>query len=149
MNTSQKLNKDLDKIGLWANKWKISFNPDPSKQSQVVIFFTGDNPSISIINSKVFGNTPWWRAYIQTYINKKINKANKGIGFIRKLNIILPCHALLTIYRPFVRPERTKKEILKTHVLLLQTNCNSKTIIICSIWYLKSEKMELTEPKNL
>ena len=58
MNTSQKLNKDLDKIGLWANKWKISFNPDPSKQSQVVIFFTGDNPSISIINSKVFGNTP-------------------------------------------------------------------------------------------
>ena len=58
MNTSQKLNKDLDKVGLWANKWKISFNPDPSKQSQVVIFFTGDNPSISIINSKVFGNTP-------------------------------------------------------------------------------------------
>ena len=58
MNTSQKLNKDLDKVGLWANKWKISFNPDPSKQSQVVIFFTGDNQSISIINSKVFGNTP-------------------------------------------------------------------------------------------
>ena len=37
-NTSQKLNKDLDK-GLWANKWKMSFNPDPSKQAQEVIFF--------------------------------------------------------------------------------------------------------------
>ena len=37
-NTSQKLNKDLGK-GLWANKWKMFFNPDPSKQTQEVIFF--------------------------------------------------------------------------------------------------------------
>ena len=34
INTSQKLNKDLDKVGLWVNKWKMSFNPDPSKQAQ-------------------------------------------------------------------------------------------------------------------
>ena len=32
-NTSQKLNNDLDKVSLWANKWKISFNPGPSKQA--------------------------------------------------------------------------------------------------------------------
>ena len=29
INTSQKLNKDHDKVGTWANKWKMSFNPDP------------------------------------------------------------------------------------------------------------------------
>ena len=38
INTSQKLNNDLDKVSLWANKWKMSFNPDPSKQVQEVIF---------------------------------------------------------------------------------------------------------------
>ena len=46
INTSQKLKKDLDKVGLWANKWKMSFNPDPSKQAQVITFFTEDNESI-------------------------------------------------------------------------------------------------------
>ena len=38
------------------------------------------------------------------HINEKINKANKGIGIIRKLNNILPRSALLTIYRSFIRP---------------------------------------------
>ena len=28
----QKLNIDFDKVGLWTNKWKMSFNLDPSKQ---------------------------------------------------------------------------------------------------------------------
>ena len=40
--TSQKLNKDLGKVGLWAIKWKMAFNPDTSKQAQEVIFFTED-----------------------------------------------------------------------------------------------------------
>ena len=56
ISTSQKLNKDLDKVGLWANKWKMFFNPDPSKQAQEIIFFTEDNQSILIINSKAFGD---------------------------------------------------------------------------------------------
>ena len=30
INTSQKLDNDLDKVSLWANKRKMSFNPDPS-----------------------------------------------------------------------------------------------------------------------
>ena len=71
----------------------------------MVIFFTEDNQSISNINSKAFGDTSWWRAYIQHRINEKINKANKGIEIIRKLHNILPCHDLLTIYRSFVRPD--------------------------------------------
>ena len=54
--TSQKLNKDLDKVGLWANKWKMSLNLDPLKQAQEVISFTEDNQSISIINSKASGD---------------------------------------------------------------------------------------------
>ena len=38
ISTSQKLNNDLDKASFWANKWKISFNPDPSKQAQEETF---------------------------------------------------------------------------------------------------------------
>ena len=32
------LNEDLDKINNWAYQWKMSFNPDPSKKAQEVIF---------------------------------------------------------------------------------------------------------------
>ena len=38
-NTSAKeLNNDLKNVNDWAYQWKISFNPDPRKQSQEVIF---------------------------------------------------------------------------------------------------------------
>ena len=32
---SIKLNRDLGRIAAWANQWKMSFNPDPSKQAVV------------------------------------------------------------------------------------------------------------------
>ena len=35
----------------------MSINPDTSKQAQEVVFFTEDNLSISVINSKAFGDT--------------------------------------------------------------------------------------------
>ena len=38
INISQKLNNDLKRVSLCANKWKMSFNPDQSKQAQGVIF---------------------------------------------------------------------------------------------------------------
>ena len=36
--TAKELNNDLVKISRWAYPWKMSFNPDPSKQAQEVIF---------------------------------------------------------------------------------------------------------------
>ena len=36
--TAKELNNDLVKINRWVYKWKMSFNPDPSKQAQEVIF---------------------------------------------------------------------------------------------------------------
>ena len=49
--TSLKLSKDIDKVGLWDSKWKMSFNPDPSKQTQKVIFFAGNKQNISPMSS--------------------------------------------------------------------------------------------------
>lgn len=34
INSSQKLNKNLHKVGLCTNKWTMSFNPDQLKQAQ-------------------------------------------------------------------------------------------------------------------
>ena len=39
LNTSaNNLNEDLEKINDWTTKWKMSFNLDPTKQAQEVIF---------------------------------------------------------------------------------------------------------------
>ena len=37
-SAAAELNNDLAKISYMVQKWKISFNPDPSKQGQEVIF---------------------------------------------------------------------------------------------------------------
>ena len=37
--SEKNLNGDLKKINKWEFQWKMSFNPDPNKQSQEVIFF--------------------------------------------------------------------------------------------------------------
>ena len=34
---AKELNSDLTKVSNWAFQWKMSFNPDPSKQAQEVI----------------------------------------------------------------------------------------------------------------
>ena len=36
--SARELNEDLKKMNKWAFQWKISFNLDPSKQAQEVIF---------------------------------------------------------------------------------------------------------------
>ena len=110
------LNNDLDKVSLWANKLKISFNLDPAKQGQEVNFSRKINkvyhPPLLFNNSTVqkvssqkhLGIHPDEQLTFKHHINEKINKANKGTGIIRKLNNILPCSALLKIYRCFIRP---------------------------------------------
>ena len=46
------------------------------------------------------------------HINKNISKANKGIGIILKLNNIFPDHAVLTIYRSFVRSDLDYRNVI-------------------------------------
>ena len=38
--TAKQLCEDLDKMKEWALKWKMSFNPNPSKQAQEAVSFT-------------------------------------------------------------------------------------------------------------
>ena len=91
----------------------MSFNPNPSKQAQGVIFSRKINKVYYIFNNftvqqissqKHLGIHLDEELTCKHHINEKINKANKGIGIICKLNNILPRSTLLTIYRSFIRP---------------------------------------------
>ena len=104
------------------------------------IFHGRFNQRISIINSKVIGDTSWWRAYI--------NKANKGIGIIRKLNNILPCNALWTIYRSFVRPDLDYGDVIydlaenkSVSSKIERIQCNASLVITGAIRGTSQEKL--------
>ena len=103
-------------IFMWAYQWKMSFNPDVSKQAQEVIF---SNKTQNLSRPAVlFHNPPVQRSTVQkyfgiyldekvnfnTHITGKICKAIQGVGVIRKLFKSLPRNALLTIHKLFVRP---------------------------------------------
>ena len=116
INTSQELNNDLHKVSLWTYKWKMSFNPDPSKQAQEVIFsrkinkvhhppLLFNNSTIQQISSqKHLGIHLNEELTFKNHINEKINIANKDTGIIRKLKNILLRSALLTIICSFIMP---------------------------------------------
>ena len=115
LNSSNKLNEDLSKISQWAYQWKISFNPDVSKQAQEVIFSRKKN--ISNHPAVFFNNLPINRKSTQKHlgllldeklifsehINEKLKKVTKSINLLRKLNLTLPRSSLLIIYKSFIR----------------------------------------------
>ena len=93
VNTSgSHLNHDLSKIRNWAFQWKISFNPDPSKQAQEVIFSRRiqktcyssiyfNNKSVKQVPSqKLLGLILDNKLNFQEHLQSILNKINKTIG---------------------------------------------------------------------
>ena len=114
--TAKELNNDLVKISRWAYQWKMSFNPDPSKQAQEVIFrrktkkeyhpalaFSNNNKS-ETNSQKHLGAVLNNRLSFEDHLKIILNKVNKTIGLLCKLHNILPRSALFTIYKSFIRP---------------------------------------------
>ena len=109
VNTSAShLNSALSKISKWAFQWKRSFNPDPSKQALEVIFFRKiqktchtsiyfNNKSVKQVPSqKHLGMILDTKLNFQEDLTNILNKVNKTIGLLRKLQSILPRGLLLT-----------------------------------------------------
>ena len=105
-NTSASdLNEDLEKIGNWAFKWKMNFNPDPNKQAQEIIFSRKKTASLHPV--VYFDNKPVKSSQIhkhlgmildsnlsyEHHIKSILNKVNKTIGLLRKFQLILPRHS--------------------------------------------------------
>ena len=118
------LNNDLTKITKWAFHWKMSFNPDISKQAHEIIF--SHKRSIASHPPLTFNNIPVAQTNSQKHLgmqlDKKLNfeehlskvesKVNKTIGIIRKLQNVPPQSALLTIYKSFIRPHLDYGDII-------------------------------------
>ena len=117
INTSAAhLNNDLRKISNWAFQWKMSFNPDPSKQALKVIFsrkhqktnhppiYFNNNPIETVSSQKHLGMILDTKLNFQEHIKNILTKVSKTIGLLGKLQNILPRESLLTIFRSFVRP---------------------------------------------
>ena len=92
----------------------MSFNPDPSKQAQEVIFFR--QLQKSVYTPLHFNNIEVTHSTIQKHLGMILDvkldfqghlkniysKVNKTIGLLRKLNNTLPRLSLLTIYKSFL-----------------------------------------------
>ena len=118
------LNDDLVKINNWAYQWKMSFNPDPNKQAQEVIFSRKTkkiNHPPQIFSKSTVSQTTSQR-HLCVILDASLNfdehlisdqsKTKKTIGLIRKLQNTLRRQALITIYEAFVRPHLDYGDIL-------------------------------------
>ena len=122
--TRNELNDDLVKISNWAYQWKMSFNPDPNKQAQEVIFSRKtkklNHPPLTFSKSTVSQST--YQKHLGVILDASLSfdehlisvqsKTNKTIGLLRKLQNTLPRQALITIYKAFVRPHLDYGDIL-------------------------------------
>ena len=94
----------------------MSFNLDRTKQAQEIIFsrkrnatthpplFSNNSEILLGSNQKHLGLTLDSKLSFNEHINDKIHQVNKGVGLLRKLQTILSCNSLLTIYKSFIRP---------------------------------------------
>ena len=102
----------------------MSFNPDPNKQSQEVIFSRKLNkpihPSLNFNNMVVIQSTNHkhlgmildTELNFQEHLKYKFSKISKTIGLLRKLQKIVTRAPLLTIYKSLIRPHFDHGDII-------------------------------------
>ena len=110
--SAENLNHDLKLIEEWGFKWKMSFNPDPSKPAEEITFPRKrdpcDHPPIYFNNVEVkkvnehkhLGLILDYKLTFESHVNEKLAKARKGIGVIKYLSL----RTLDLIYKMCVRP---------------------------------------------
>ena len=85
------LNSDLSKINAWANQWKMTFNPDPSKHLDV--YLEG-------------------KLNFCEHLRNMFRKINKTMRLFCKLQDNLPRAPLVTICKLFLRLHVDYRDIL-------------------------------------
>ena len=105
------LNHDLDLIKRWARDWRMSFNPDPTKQAVEVTFckkkisvdhspiFFNDVTATKVEEHKHLGIVLDIQLTFSSHIQSAINKARCGIGMLRFLSNNLPRQTLNELYK--------------------------------------------------
>ena len=85
----------------WAFQWKMGFNPEPSKQTQEVIFSRkikklshsslvfSNNNVLQASSQKLLGVTLDVKLTFDKHLNNVLNKVNKTIGLLCRLQNLL------------------------------------------------------------
>ena len=114
--TAKELNDDLAKVQDWALRWKMSFNPDISKQAQEVIFSRKlkKTPRPPLMFNSNLVNKASSQKHLGIILDESLSfekhlktisvKTNKALYILRKLQNLLPRDALITLYKSFIRP---------------------------------------------
>ena len=114
--SAEELNHDLSLISQWSHQWKMSFNPDPTKQAEEIIFsqkrkavchppiYFNNNEVKRVDDHKHLGLVLDSKLSFTKHINEKIAIARKGIGIIKHLAQYLPLKSRDQIYKMYVRP---------------------------------------------
>ena len=109
-------------------RWKMSFNPDKSKQVQEVKLSHKTQRVIhpSAIFSNMLVVCSSFQKHLGIYLDEKLNfpnhikgkisKANKGIGILRKLYNVLPRNSLIT---SFLTNRKTRVFVKNIHEYLM------------------------------
>ena len=102
----------------------MSFNPNPSKQVQEVIFFRKrqnlNHDSIyfnynlvqQVPSQKHLGMHLDTKLNFQEHLDNIMSKVDKTIGLLRKLQAVLQRPTLVTIYKAFIRPHLDYGDII-------------------------------------
>ena len=102
----------------------MSFNPHPKKQAQEVILsrkskaashpplVVNNNNVMQVASHKDLGIILDTRLSFEKHLETVLCKINKTIGFIRKLQNLLPRSAPITLYKAFGRPHLDYGDIL-------------------------------------
>ena len=110
------VNKDLENISEWVQQQKMSFNPDPTKMAQEVLFSRTKSEVIhpSIIfngkdvsrfeSHKHLGLVFDPKLNFDMHLKGKFSIINNVIAFLGKLRHSIPRKPLLSIYKTFLRP---------------------------------------------
>ena len=117
----------------------MNFNPDPSKQTQEVIFSRKikkhNHPELLFNNIPV--NQTSYQKHLGMFLDKLnrgehlkhiTNKVNKSIGRLRKLQMILRRRSLATIYKSFIRPHLDHGDIIFDQAFHEWSHDNLKSI---------------------
>ena len=110
------LQHDLDCITEWAHQWKMSFNPDPTKPAEEILFshkkFKPYHPPLKFNNIEVKRVTEHKhlglifdpKLSFLKHITEKVGIARRGIGIIKHLAPYLPVKSRDQIFKMHVRP---------------------------------------------
>ena len=122
--SAEVLNEDLRTVQDWQYQWKMSFNPDPAKQAEQVIFstkvFKAEHPTIYFYGTEV--ETVPHHKHIGLILDETLNfaehikeaiiKARRGIGIIRFLSKYVYRDVLDQMYKLYVRPDLDYGEVI-------------------------------------